>query len=256
MLPLGEILAKLKSTYCGPIGVEVSHIQDGERRRWLQERVESCGLRPAYDAAARRRFLRSIVQAEQFERFLHKTFVGAKRFSVEGGEVMLSALDQVIHRAPGFGVTDLVIGIGSRVSLPLQAWGSDENLKLIRIDLDPEEICRYKQPDVDVSKLSEFTFTDANLTYRRATTDFKFATAVASFARWSGEGFGEMDGAQTIRIVAPATLGLILGFQTVLSSLFWSLLGIETRPAPVARTFVESSESKVINVQFAKGVER
>ena len=114
MLPLGEILAKLKATYCGPIGVEFSHIQDGERRRWLQERVESCGLRPAYDAAARRRFLRSIVQAEQFERFLHKTFVGAKRFSVEGGEVMLAVMDQLIHRAPSAGVADLVIGMAHR----------------------------------------------------------------------------------------------------------------------------------------------
>jgi 2-oxoglutarate dehydrogenase E1 component len=114
MLPLGEILAKLKATYCGPIGVEFTHIQDGERRRWLQERVESCGLRPAYDAAARRRFLRSIVQAEQFERFLHKTFVGAKRFSVEGGEVMLAVMDQLIHRAPSAGVADLVIGMAHR----------------------------------------------------------------------------------------------------------------------------------------------
>ena len=114
MLPLGEILAKLKATYCGPIGVEFTHIQDGERRRWLQERVESCGLRPAYDAAARRRFLRSIVQAEQFERFLHKTFVGAKRFSVEGGEVMLAVMDQLIHRAPSAGIADLVIGMAHR----------------------------------------------------------------------------------------------------------------------------------------------
>ena len=114
MLPLGDILAKLKATYCGPIGVEFAHIQDGERRRWLQERVESCGLRPAYDASARRRFLRSIVQAEQFERFLHKTFVGAKRFSVEGGEVMLAVMDQLIHRAPSAGVADLVIGMAHR----------------------------------------------------------------------------------------------------------------------------------------------
>ena len=114
MLPLGEILAKVKATYCGPIGVEFTHIQDGERRRWLQERVESCGLRPAYDAAARRRFLRSIVQAEQFERFLHKTFVGAKRFSVEGGEVMLAVMDQLIHRAPSAGIADLVIGMAHR----------------------------------------------------------------------------------------------------------------------------------------------
>ena len=114
LLPLGDILARLKATYCGPIGVEFTHIQDGERRRWLQERVESCGLRPAYDTAARRRFLRSIVQAEQFERFLHKTFVGAKRFSVEGGEVMLAVMDQLIHRAPSVGIADLVIGMAHR----------------------------------------------------------------------------------------------------------------------------------------------
>ena len=114
LLPLGDILARLKATYCGPIGVEFTHIQDGERRRWLQERVESCGLRPTYDAGARRRFLRSIVQAEQFERFLHKTFVGAKRFSVEGGEVMLAVMDQLIHRAPSVGIADLVIGMAHR----------------------------------------------------------------------------------------------------------------------------------------------
>ncbi len=77
-------------------------------------------------------------------------------------------------------------------------------------------------------------------------------TAVASFARWSGEGFGAMDGAQTIRIVAPAPRGLILGVQTVLSSVFWSLLGIDTKPSSSARSFVESADSKVINVRFAE----
>jgi 2-oxoglutarate dehydrogenase E1 component len=113
-LPLGEIVAQLKSIYCSPIGVEFTHIQNGERRRWLQERVEACGLRPAYAEVDRRRFLRTIVQAEQFERFLHKTFVGAKRFSVEGGEVVLAALDQVITLSPRLGVSDLIIGMAHR----------------------------------------------------------------------------------------------------------------------------------------------
>ncbi len=114
MLPVSEILAKLKDTYCGPIGVEYTHIQDGSRRRWLQERIETCGLRPAYDDAARRSFLRVIVQAEQFERFLHKTFVGAKRFSVEGGETLLVALERLISRSPGLGISDIVIGMAHR----------------------------------------------------------------------------------------------------------------------------------------------
>ena len=114
MLPLSEILAKLKDTYCGSIGVEYTHIQDGTRRRWLQERIETCGLRPAYDDATRRSFLRVIVQAEQFERFLHKTFVGAKRFSVEGGETLLVALERLISRSPGLGISDIVIGMAHR----------------------------------------------------------------------------------------------------------------------------------------------
>lgn len=113
-LPLSEILAKLKSIYSTNLGVEFGHIQDGERRRWLQERIETCGLRPTYDAQSRRRFLRAIVQAEQFERFLHKTFVGAKRFSVEGGEVLLAVLEELLQRAPKVGITDLIIGMAHR----------------------------------------------------------------------------------------------------------------------------------------------
>jgi len=114
MLSLAEILTKLRATYCGPIGIEYTHIQDGTRRRWLQERVETCGLRPAYDAETRQRFLRTLVQTEQFERFLHRTFVGAKRFSVEGGETVMNALEQLLHRAPGLRITDLVLGMAHR----------------------------------------------------------------------------------------------------------------------------------------------
>ena len=114
MLPLSEILAQLKFTYCGPIGVEFSHVQDGERRRWLQERIEASRLHPQYDDAERRYFLRTLVQAEQFERFLHRTFVGAKRFSVEGGETLLVALEKLIQRAPGLRISDLIIGMAHR----------------------------------------------------------------------------------------------------------------------------------------------
>ena len=113
-MKLRDILIALRTTYCDRIGVEYTHIQDGTRRRWLQERVETCGLRPAYDAETRQRFLRTLVQAEQFERFLHRTFVGAKRFSVEGGETVMNALEQLLHRAPGLRITDLVLGMAHR----------------------------------------------------------------------------------------------------------------------------------------------
>ncbi len=76
-------------------------------------------------------------------------------------------------------------------------------------------------------------------------------TALASFARWQDTGFGEMNGSQTVRIVAPATLGLILGTQTVLSSLFWSLLGIETRRPPAPRSVTNAHDATVIAVDFS-----
>ncbi|MFM7210045.1 MAG: 2-oxoglutarate dehydrogenase E1 subunit family protein, partial [Verrucomicrobiota bacterium] len=113
-LPLSEILSRLKSTYCGSLTVEYSHIQNGARRRWLQERVESGGLKAAYDPERRRAFLRTMAQAEQFERFLHRTFVGAKRFSIEGGESLMVALETLVSRAPGAKVTDIILGMAHR----------------------------------------------------------------------------------------------------------------------------------------------
>ncbi|MGA0133491.1 MAG: 2-oxoglutarate dehydrogenase E1 component [Opitutales bacterium] len=113
-LHLSEIVARLKSTYCGTLTVEYVHIQDGARRRWLQERAESCGLNPSYEPDLRRRFLRMMVQAEQFERFLHRTFVGAKRFSIEGGESLMVALERLLERAPQAKVSDMILGMAHR----------------------------------------------------------------------------------------------------------------------------------------------
>jgi len=113
-LQVRQVVERLRETYCGAIGVECMHIQDGERRRWLLQRIESCGLKPAYDKATKSRLVSSIVRAEQFERFVHRTFVGAKRFSVEGGEAMMPALEQVIERSPSLGISEVVIGMAHR----------------------------------------------------------------------------------------------------------------------------------------------
>ena len=113
-LPLSEILNRLRATYCGTLTVEYAHIQDGARRRWLQDRVESSGLKPSYDSERRRRFLRTMVQAEQFERFLHRTYVGAKRFSIEGGESLMVALETLVDRAPAAKVSDIILGMAHR----------------------------------------------------------------------------------------------------------------------------------------------
>ena len=109
-----QVAARLRETYCSAIGAEIMHIQDSERRRWLLQRIEASGLRPAYDKAAKTRFLSAVVRAEQFERFVHRTFVGAKRFSVEGGESVMASLEQIIERSPELGVSEVVLGMAHR----------------------------------------------------------------------------------------------------------------------------------------------
>ena len=113
-LQVKQVVERLRETYCSAIGVEVMHIQNAERRRWLLQRIESCSLKPTYDKATKSRIVSSVVRAEQFERFVHRTFVGAKRFSVEGGEAMMPALEQIIEKAPSAGVADVLIGMAHR----------------------------------------------------------------------------------------------------------------------------------------------
>src|SRR4029453_1036370 len=104
----------LRETYCGTVGVEYMFIQETGRRHWLQERMESTRNRTAFDAAARRRILEKLVEAESFERFLHTRYIGHKRFSLEGCEAVIPLLDRVLNEAARDGVQEAVIGIAHR----------------------------------------------------------------------------------------------------------------------------------------------
>ena len=81
-MSIGEILDRLKRTYCENVGVEYLHIQATEKRRWIQSRIEPTDNRPAFSHDEKVRILRKIVQAEEFENFLHTRYVGQKRFSL------------------------------------------------------------------------------------------------------------------------------------------------------------------------------
>ena len=111
---LSEIIDGLKKTYCGRIGVEYIHIQDTDVRRWLQERMEPSRLQATFTKKQKVRILRRLHKAELFEKFLHTKFVGQKRFSLEGGETMIAALDAVIERGPEVGVEEIVLGMAHR----------------------------------------------------------------------------------------------------------------------------------------------
>ena len=113
-MKLRDVIAALKTTYCGHVGVEYAHIQDQDARRWLQERIESSKLQPTFSKAQKLRILRRVHKAELFEKFLHTKYVGQKRFSLEGGETIIAALDAVIDHSPNVGVEEIVMGMAHR----------------------------------------------------------------------------------------------------------------------------------------------
>jgi 2-oxoglutarate dehydrogenase E1 component len=111
---LKHIVFALQQTYCGHIGVEYMHVQDHDAREWLQARMEACNNQPSFDRNQKVRILRRLHKAELFEKFLHTRFVGQKRFSLEGGETMIAALDAMIEFSPELGVEEIVMGMAHR----------------------------------------------------------------------------------------------------------------------------------------------
>ncbi|HVS53767.1 MAG TPA: 2-oxoglutarate dehydrogenase E1 component [Opitutaceae bacterium] len=113
-MKLRDILLALRTTYCDHVGVEYMHIQDPDVRTWLQEKMESTRNQPDFSKAEKVRILRRVHKAELFERFLHTKYVGQKRFSLEGGETMVAAVDAIIEHCPQVGVEEVVMGMAHR----------------------------------------------------------------------------------------------------------------------------------------------
>lgn len=111
-LTLREILSQLRSTYCRTVGIEYMHIQDPVQRKWFQDRLE----RPSVELseAEHLRILKKLNQAEAFETFLQTKYVGQKRFSLEGGESLIPALDQILESAAECGLSEATIGMAHR----------------------------------------------------------------------------------------------------------------------------------------------
>ncbi|WP_298438149.1 2-oxoglutarate dehydrogenase E1 component [Geobacter sp.] len=118
---LREILETLRETYCRSIGVEFMHIQDPHERTWLIERMEPVRNRPSLSVEEKLRILETLQQAALFEGFLHRRFIGQKRFSLEGGETLIPVLDAAVTRGAEQGVSDLILGMAHRGRLNVLA---------------------------------------------------------------------------------------------------------------------------------------
>jgi 2-oxoglutarate dehydrogenase E1 component len=111
---LREILEAVRQTYCGSVGAEYMYLSDVGQKRWIQARLEPVRAAPAYTVDEKKRFLRQLTAAETLERYLHTRYVGQKRFSLEGGESLILAMDHLIGVAGGLGVQEIVIGMAHR----------------------------------------------------------------------------------------------------------------------------------------------
>jgi 2-oxoglutarate dehydrogenase E1 component len=113
-MALREIVEMLRETYTGSIGTEFLHISEVEQKRWLQTRLEATRARPDFSHAEQVQFLSRLVAAEGLEHYLHTAYAGQKRFSLEGGETTITALDTIIQSSGAQGVQEMVIGMAHR----------------------------------------------------------------------------------------------------------------------------------------------
>jgi 2-oxoglutarate dehydrogenase E1 component len=131
--PLAQVLKRLESAYCSSIGYQFEHLEDPERVRWLWEQVETEVHTQPLDAEQKKGLLTRLSEVEGLEHFLHRAYLGQKRFSLEGNDMMVPMLDQATEEAARYGGREVVIGMAHRGRLNVLAHlvgiGYEEILK-------------------------------------------------------------------------------------------------------------------------------
>jgi 2-oxoglutarate dehydrogenase E1 component len=115
------LVETLRANYCGPVGLEYMHIADLEERRFFQERMEGADKSIGFSPEGKRAILAKVIEAEQYEKFLGRKYVGTKRFGLDGGEAMIPALESFIKTGGALGVREIVIGMPHRGRLNVLA---------------------------------------------------------------------------------------------------------------------------------------
>lgn len=117
---LNEIIIHLEQTYCQSIGIEYQYIRHPERVEWIRKNIELKN-RSQFSVAQKKHILHKLNQATVFEQFLQKKFVGQKRFSIEGAESLIPALDVLIENGSNLGLKEFVVGMAHRGRLNVLA---------------------------------------------------------------------------------------------------------------------------------------
>ncbi|MEK4761044.1 2-oxoglutarate dehydrogenase E1 component [Viridibacillus sp. FSL E2-0187] len=104
----------LKAIYTSKVAVEIAHVVNSEERVWLQSKIESGVFNAGLSNDERKAVLNQLTKVEGFEKFIHKTFVGQKRFSIEGLDALVVLMDEIVHRSEDKGVKNVMIGMAHR----------------------------------------------------------------------------------------------------------------------------------------------
>ncbi len=118
---LADALPHLRETYCGTIAYEIEHIASHRQRTWLREKIESGAFRTPLTNEEQRMLLRRLTQVDSLERFMHKAYLGQKQFSIEGLDMTVPMLDEMIQLSAANGAREVVIGMAHRGRLNVLA---------------------------------------------------------------------------------------------------------------------------------------
>jgi 2-oxoglutarate dehydrogenase E1 component len=149
---LKEIIAKLNVLYSGNIGFEYAHIENREKRMWLRDKIENRSLSPGYGLSLdrKKRILEKLNGSVIFEKFLHTKYIGQKRFSLEGGESIIAALDAILNTAADDKVEEVLIGMAHRGRLNVLANIMGKTYEQIFNEFEGTAVPDLSQGDGDV----------------------------------------------------------------------------------------------------------
>jgi 2-oxoglutarate dehydrogenase E1 component len=147
---LREMVAGLERIYADSIGSEFMHIQDPRVREWIRRRLETRPQKHSTPRAVQAALMRTLLEAESFEVFLHTRYVGQKRFSLQGAETLMVALETILHKCPDGGVEEICMGMAHRGRLNVLANFLRKSLKVIFTEFSENYVPDLVAGDGDV----------------------------------------------------------------------------------------------------------
>ncbi len=118
---LADALPHLKETYCGTIAYEIEHIASHRQRTWLRQKIEGGEFRKPLTTEEQKALLTRLIEVDAFERFMHKAYLGQKQFSIEGLDMSVPMIDEMIQLAAAHGAREVVVGMAHRGRLNVLA---------------------------------------------------------------------------------------------------------------------------------------